>query len=489
MIGTTFNPFRALVRIIEAAGGQARPAWGDRLYTYALDEAYYHNVVYEPLAEGGFRQNVNAILGNAAAADLAGLYNPVAEVVDLYQHVFGGQFRRPTDNEAEDAPTDIRAESAEPALLDALDRLWGWSNLNVTKQQLCRLPALHGTCGIRVVAHNDPDPARRRVYLKPEHPRVIRDVDLDERGNVVAIELEYEITTGLGDGQQTVTIREVMDKETLATYRAVGSALIPYNVATRQDDPSAVYPNALGVVPYVILQHQDSGSAFGLNAFYRARGPIDRLNALLTHLNQQIFDHVKVDWFIAASGAAPTRIELTGRNVIYTDTSRGTTPPDVRPLVAPLNIGDAIVKARLDLELIEDRLPELKAVVGRFLSGQSGETIAQLRAPAEQRLGLARAHYEDALVRASQIGISWMILLGMADLGTGQGDRAAADRAYHGGAEDFTLNRRPLLPPITTQAQPQAPVAAVMERPAPRMMAPPRTEARAVADEGEEASE
>jgi hypothetical protein len=451
MLSSALNPFAALSRMIEALGSEGRPAHADRQYVYALNEAYYHNQIYEPLSAGGFRQNVNAELGNAAAADLAGLYNPVAEVVDLYQHVLGGTFRRVTDDPAEDQPTDIRAESGTPALLDALDLLWGWSNLNVTKQQVCRLPALHGTCGIRIVARNDPDPTRRRVYLKPEHPRVIRDVEVDERGNVTAIDLEWELTTGLNDQQQTVTIREQMDKESIATYRQVGAALIPYNVALREDDPRAIYPNALGVVPYVLLAHQDSGGPFGLNSFYRARGPIDRLNALLTHLNQQIFDHVKVDWLVAAAGEPPARMELTGRNVIYVNTANGATPPVLEPMVAPLNIGDAIVKARLDLELIEDRLPELKAVVGRFLSGQSGETIAQLRAPAEQRLGLARAHYEDALVRASQIGVSWMVLLGLTDLGTGMGDRDAADRAYRAGLEDFTLNRRPLLPP-TTQA-------------------------------------
>lgn len=452
------NVFTALRRFVEAAGSDVRPAYLDRRTVYDADEAYYHNTAYDPLSLGGLREQINAVLGNTAAADLAGLYNPVAEVVDLYQHVFGGSFRLSTDDPAEDQPTDIRAVTDNPALLGALDLLWRTSNLDVTKQALCRLPPLHGTCGIRVRAVNDPDPARRRVYLKPEHPRIIRDVELNERGDVTAIILEYDITTGLDNGttntQEIITIREEMTKERLSVYRVQGSAQVPYGAGS--------YPNALGVVPYVLLTHQDGGEAFGLSAWYRARGPLDRLNALMTHTDVNIHDHVNVVWVIAGGGAAPTTIDLTGRKVLYVNTAAGGNV-SATPLVANLNLADSIARARQQIDLIEDRLPELKAVVGRFLSGQSGETIAQLRAPAEQRLGLARARYEDALIRASQIAVSWMVLLGMVDIGTGIGTREAAEAAYRDGLEEFSLNRRPLLPPTE-----QAPSAA----PQPRATAP-----------------
>lgn len=467
----TVNYFTALSRMIAAAASESRPAHADRLAAFDAWEAYYHNVVYERLSDGGQREQVNATLGNAAAADLAGLYNPVAEVVDLYQHVYGGQFRPSDAPPGDDAPNDVRAvpgRSARPAaLLPALDRVWGWSNLTVNKQQLCRLAATHGTVGLRVVAEDHPDPARRRVYVKPEHPRVIADVELDARGNVTAAILEYDLTVGVGDDQVIVPVREELTKATIATYRRQGSALIPYDLAAQADNgPLARYPNALGVVPYVVLQHQQTGDAFGLNAFYRARAPIDRLNALLTHINQQIHDHVKVDWFIAAAGQAPARIVLDGRSVIYVDTSRlaGGAPPVMEPMVAPLNLADAISQANLLIAQIENRLPELKATSGTYLSGQSGETIAQLRAPAEHRLGLARASYDDALVRACQIALSWGVLLDLWDLGTGTGTREAADRAYRGGLEDFRLNERALLPPATA------------ERPTTTTAAPPRRE-------------
>jgi hypothetical protein len=465
--------FTALGRIVRAAAEESRPAYADRLDAYAAWEAYYHNTIYERLSDGGQREQVNATLGNASAADLAGLYNPVAEVVDLYQHVYGGQFRASDEPQGNDTETDVRAVPGRTAdaarILPALDQLWSWSNMNLLKQPYLRLGATHGTVGLRIVAENHPDPTRRRVYLKAEHPRLIRDVEIDARGNVTAIELEYEHTHGIGDDQATITVREVLTKSEIRTYRVEQGQVRPYDLTEMRDGgPNSAYPNALGVVPYVLAQHQGTGEAFGLNAFYRARSAIDRLNALLTHLNTQIHDHVKVDWFIAAAGPAPTRIALDGRSVIYVDTrlSAGQAPV-MQPMVAPLNLADAISQGRLLIGLIEDRLPELKAVSGTYLSGQSGETIAQLRAPAEHRLGLARASYDDALVRAAQIALSWGVLLELWDLGTGQGSAEAAERAYREGREDFRLNERALLPPTGTGAQPATTTAP------PAMPAPP----------------
>lgn len=439
------NWLTAVGRLLRHDRPQTAWAWMDRQASYALWDAYYQNIVYESLANGGQRENVNASLGNAAAADLGGLYNPVAAVVDLYLHVFGGAFGDEILIEPEDAATN--------ALTQAIEQVWRWSNLTIEKQPLCRLAATHGTVGLRIVAQNDANPLKRRVYLKPEHPRIIRDAELDARGNVVAIQLEYDLTFGLAEDAQTVTIREEMDKETIATYRMSGSNRVPFNLATRRDDQAAVYENALGVVPYVLLRHEYTGDTWGRNAFYKQRGALDRLNALISHIDVQIHRHVKAKWFIAASGNAPTEVDLSDLSVAYVDMRQQSTPPVVAPLVAPLSLADATAQAQMQLALIEDQLPELKATQGKFLANQSGETIRELRQPAEDKLSLARVNYEDGLTRAQQIAASWGVLLELWDLGTGMGSRDAADAAYVGGYENHRFNKRPLLPGSTTGQQ------------------------------------
>lgn len=442
------NWLTSIGRLFSQERRQTSWLWQDRQYGYLTWDAYYANTIYETLANGGQRENINAALGNASAADLAGLYNPVAAVVDLYLHVFGGSF----GDEVQVEPQGV----AGAALVEAVGQLWKWSNLTIEKQPLCRLAATHGCVGIRIVARDDPRPERRRVYLKPEHPRIIRDAEADDRGNVSAIQLEYELTTGLAENATTITIREELTKESIRTYRVDGARLVPYDLVLRQDNgPASAYDNALGVVPYVLLRHEHTGDLWGRNSFYKARAPLDRLNALMAHIDIQIHRHVKVKWFIAAAGAPPTQVDLSDATVAYVNLQNSNGTPIVQPLVAPLDLGGALAQAQLQLGIIEDMLPELKATQGKFLAGQSGQTVAELRRPAEDRLALARSNYEDAMVRAQQIALSWGVLMGVWNLGTGTGSREAADAAYQGGYEDHRFNTRPLLP--ATASAPPAP--------------------------------
>jgi hypothetical protein len=158
-----------------------------------------------------------------------------------------------------------------------------------------------------------------------------------------------------------------------------------------------------------------------------------------------VHEHVRATWLVAAAGAAPTEFDFSGRKVIYVDQRQGGTPPMVQAMVANLDLTGALAQAKFQLDAIEDKLPELKATAGRFLSGQSGETVAELRKPAEEKIQAARDLSEDALVRAQKIAVSWGILLGIFDVGTGTESREAADRAFRDGFEDHKFNKRPML--------------------------------------------
>jgi hypothetical protein len=445
---------RAIGRMLRRDGTQPTGSvLADRFYSYMAWDAYYHNQIYNSLAQGGQRENLNAILGNAAAADLAGLYNPIAEVCDLYQHVLGGTFgvdiTVQSDNDKLLPALRMPGQPAPPAT--PLELIWQWSSIQQAKQILCSLAPRHGNVGLRIVARRAVEVngkqvelplEQRRVFIKPEHPRIIRDVERDERGNVIAIELEYDEATGLGDDREVERIREQMTKTEFRLWTVKQGTL----------EPRAQYANELGVVPYVLLDHQPSGETWGLNAFYRAAPLIDRLNALATHVNIMIHRHVRATWLVAAAGGSPEQMDFSGGNILYVNTqTTGGSVPLVEPLVAPLNLADAIEQTKALQEQVEDRLPELKATAGKFLANQSGETVAQLRKPAEDRLALARVNYEDALVRAQQIALSFGVLYELWDVGTGMGTREAAERAYRNGYEDHVFNDRELLPLTETE--------------------------------------
>lgn len=423
--------------------GSSTTAWIERRVAYDRYTAYYENRIYDRTADGGQRDAINRALGNAEAVDLDGLYNPIASVVDLYQHVLGGAFAEGPEDQDASTIRIVPGRTAQAAALQAaITQIWHWSNMTMERQPLCRLAANLGTCGLRVVA----SPSRQRVYLKVEHPGIIQDVELDDRGNVRGIVLEWDEVIGLGADQEPITIREELTKAQFATYRLHAGQAIPYDRQTRQDrGPGAVQPNDLGLVPYVLVQHGYTGEPFGHNAYHRVLPALDRLNALLSHIDIQIHQHVRVNWFVAAPGAGPQEFDLSGQKVIYLNTSIGGGTPVIRPLLADLNLGEATAQARMQLNLIENMLPELKAVSGTFLSGISGQTVSELRKPAEDALLLARTNYEHALVRAQQIALSYGILYRLWDLGSGMGTVDAADRAYQEGLEDHRFAPRPAL--------------------------------------------
>lgn len=456
----------AVGTMLRRDGSTSSSAWLERRATYDRYTAYYDNQIYDRTADGGQRDAVNRALGNAMAVDLDGLYNPVASVVDLYQHALGGQFAASPDDQGESAIQIIpgRGTQAQP-LQAALYQVWQWSNMTMERQPLCRLAANLGTCGLRVVAN----PQRRRVYLKVEHPGIIQDVEIDDRGNVRGIVLEWDEVVGLGTAQEVITIREELTKQQFATYRVHHQQLIPYDRMRRADrGPDAMIPNELGLVPYVLVQHNYTGEPFGQNAYQRVLPALDRLNALLSHIDVQIHQHVRVNWFVAAPGSGPQEFDLSGQQIIYLNTSVGGGTPVIRPLLADLNLADATAQARMQLNLIADMLPELKAVSGTFLSGMSGQTVSELRKPAEDALLLARANYEHALIRAQQIALSYGILYRLWDLGSGMGSVLAAEQAYTHGLEDHRFAPRPALTGTAVAQETESPLL-----PLPRTQEPP----------------
>jgi len=409
-------------------------AWTERIGQYALWDAYYKNTIFDTLADGGYRDEINRRLGGASAVDLDGLYNPVRSVVNLYQHVFAGAFG--------DEIVVLPEEQANQALVDAIDAIWKTSNLTIKKTDLCRMAARLGCVGIRIVA----DEQKQRVYLKIEHPRIIRDVELDVRGNVSSIQLEYDVTTGLAEDAQTITIREELTKESFKAWRmSSGHAIAPFDTFAMVDNgPQSVMPNPLGIVPYVLLWHDtDPDEKFGANAFAHIMPALNRVNSLLSHIDIQVHRTVRAKWLVAANGAAPQEFDLGDMTVAYVNTGAGGSPPMMQAMIANLSLADAVTQTKLQLELLEDTLPELKATNGKYLAGQSGETIAQLRKPARDLLVLARTNYEDALVRAQSIAVSWGILMGLWNVGTGTGAESA-QRAYDEGYEAHRFNDRPI---------------------------------------------
>ena len=410
---------------------------------YQIWWAYYTNKIYTPYADGGYRNLINSYLSTSKIGDIEGIYNPTERIVDCYQLVFSGVLGREIkiDKKLPDGT------SVHPAIPDALGKVWQWSNFNREKQLLARYGAALGTCGIRITAKNHADPEKRRIYLKVEHPSKILDLKTDVFGNITEIMFEYDILDGdVGGEKRTYTIREYMSKTTFASWRDDE----PYDLINKTlGGEFSSYENELGVVPYVLVNHKNIGTPYGVPAIYGHERKIDQINMIAAHINQQIRRHVSVTWFMEAGGPSPQRIEIGDMSVVYVQKELGqTSQASIEPMVANLNLGDSISQLNGMIGELSNALPELKATDGQFLSHQSGGTVAQLRLPAENKIVEARGSYEDALIKAQKIALSLGILYEVPgfDLGTGIGTREAADEAYHSGAEEHIFETRPALP-------------------------------------------
>jgi hypothetical protein len=419
--------------------------WDERRDLYTRWESLYANSVYLDQQYGGFREII--LSENLGVEDtdkrLDGYYNPIGCIVDAYQNVLRGHFGK------EILISDIvtrTTQQADPVkvnqrILDPISRIYRWSNLNERKESLQYWCALHGAVGLRIEAPTsgrdgrELAPAQRKVRIRPIHPREIVDFNEDGEGNIEDVLLEYSVLEGgLGEDRDddTTTYREILSRDRL--------------IKKREEQTIFDEPNALGLCPFVLLRQKDVGSQFGCPAHYGTEQQLHLINWLLTRTSISVDRHVFAKWLAAASGAKPETFDMGDTSVAYVQMAPGDTRPMLEAVVAKL---DFIGIERLLLFFIahlRQRQPELVLSALEAMSGQSGETIAKLLIPIEERILAARTHYERAIVKATQHALSWGIVNGIWDIGTGTGSKEAADDAYEKGLEEFQFNERGALP-------------------------------------------
>lgn len=438
----------------------------ERLQMYDLLNAYYVNNVYTRTLYGGQLDYINRQLGEAASNELYGLINPVEQVVELYaQNTFSGAYGDSffVDDHIQDGKTKKPINSK---ILEPINKIMRWSNFNAQKDRYARINALFGNCGIRIVVivgKDYPNDAieDRRVYLQFEHPALIEDFVTDGRDNVTQvltkhIIVEGDLTFEQSDERKSHVYRTLLTKDRFRTERDnqlhnITGLTQPESTEkeTEVSGSFADYPNIYGFTPYSVSAFRRNEGKWSSWSFMGSESTIDRMNSLSSHIDKQIYRHVNVTWMVTTTGDEPKEFNMSGNRILVIKRKANmegvSGDTSIEPLIANLSIGEAINKLKMNKDELSDKLPELKAISGQFLSGQSGETIAQLRKPAEDKLIAFRGNAESTLIRAIQQALSVGVVLGIWDLGTGTGDQVRANRAYQQGMLDFRFNDRPAL--------------------------------------------
>lgn len=429
-------------------------SYTDRERVYDLLSAYYGNFVYSRTLDGGFLDSINQQLGEGASSAISGIYNPVSAIVDVYgDNVFRGTYG--DEIVIDDKVGRKKNEKAvHPKLQDSLDKIADWSNINEHLDRWARMTALNGCSGIRVVAkvgqgYPNDEISDRRVYLQFEHPRLIEDYLADSRGFVSEIITRHRKR----EGNLSLDNNEIKDKvaifrqymsKTEFKYEKDGN---PSNEVLVEGSEVSANRNVYGFVPYVVTEFSSNEGNYGRWCFAGKERQIDMINALIAHINLQVFRHVKATWVIESDGTPPTEFNMSGQKIIFIqrkleEASKGTS---IQSLVSDLSIAEAADQYTKLIEILENQTPELQAYGGTYLSGQSGKTVAELRLPAENKIRMARARMEASLIKAQKMALSMGVVLGLWDFGTGTGDIAFANQAFQQGLFDHRFVSRDAL--------------------------------------------
>lgn len=436
---------RLLPRFAPTPTVDTRSEWQARRQFFAEMWATYENRRYDSQSDQGFREVINEELRDLSSENLAGVFAIFGRVADAFSGIFNGPFGAPGGIDIEQNVSDpVRSLPVDDKLRDPIKKIWDWSNFDIKGPLSCLTAAVTGNCGLRVVA--DPE-AVRPVLIRVEDPDWIKAVNFDADGNVTDVLLEYETTEGpisdprQGDDLRFTTVKwtEYLGKNTFWLKRDGKLAAPPQ-------------PNPLGVCPYVLMKHGDTGLDFGESAFAGSTQIADAINALICHLILQIKNTVYAQWVYAGPGDRPTENIPFGPSkliCIQTDGPGGSN--ELKSMVTNLNFEQALQPLMVMVRELKNKHPEIRVNEFEALANQSGETIAQLRLPGEQKIKRVAIQYEHYLKRAIQIALSYGVLNGQWDLGAGKGSESAAnleaaDASFRDGLEDFRFKQRPMLP-------------------------------------------
>lgn len=411
------NAIRAGISAWNAREHVPRSEWGyneyhARLNRYWVNQAYYDNTVYDAIE--AFSPTLKA--SERLYRHVRGVYNPVFRENKL---ITSFAYRGTLD-------TDNLGDGALPLLYDnaALDeplrQVMRWSNLG---QQLAMYPhyaALLGDVAWWVVD----DRVRQRVRLELLHPGKIRDVELDEVGNVKAAVIEYE-REEQPDVARVVPGRYGMKRLTKPTDSYTFSLRVtrekfetfkngePFPFYQDFDgEPIAEWSNDYGFVPLKLAYFEPTEDGWGKSSFYATRRKIDELNDQASLLHDSIRNTVVP--LLKARGVTKTatleasKDERTGLNILYLPDKDS----DIDALSIPLSIADASANIREILGELERDMPVLALQRIREQGAMTAPGVRSGYSDAIGRIEDARKNLDPAIAMALQMAVSVGAIMG-----------------------------------------------------------------------------
>jgi hypothetical protein len=409
------NPFSKFWSALMAASTAFRQSylgndWVDQDYTtfearqmrYKILWAMYENSAYQALHRWTVKYKADYGLYRFVRA----IYNPSNRLGEFWKsHLMGGRLDV-VDGQAGEAGA-LPIQTTNESLRAPIATLWRWSNWQIKKDVLSLWGSVMGDVGVKIID----DPIREKVYLKLVHPGTIKAVDLDDWGNVKGYELEeLRPDPRKGDSKIKVMYREVVtrlgDNVNYQTY-------LDDRLYAWDDSQGSTWSEPYGFVPMVMIQHNNVGLDYGMSELFPGLAKFREADDIASKLSDQIRKLVDAPWLMAGVKQGELQTSTPAGTDANPQKGRETVPmifsgPDAKaqPLVAPLDIASTSAYIVQILQGIEADYPEMTADKNNATGDISGRALRINRAPAENKVQQRRPNYDDAIVRAHQMGIA-----------------------------------------------------------------------------------
>lgn len=402
-------------------------------YTGDLD---LYDMLYRLYLNNGFYDNIATVLkedGKWGEA-LRAFRNPTKRVIEFY----ASKLWPDTVDKCLPLATD------NPAIIPAIQQIWEWSNLNLTKQKFSRWYPLFGVGYIRAALSED----RKRVFHQFLDPRWVTDFERDERGffQWIRIDIQHEILNGESEEKEIVWTSEYWDKEVYKRWDNHVAGRTPK--ISELGKPTIEQPNQLGFVPITYAPFQDIGEKRGQGAVTAALEKIEELDRSVTRLHQILFRYGKPIWAAeqdlsksSDNRPRPTRLTESGTLDVGDDVIIALPAGVSLASLIPDIPYDAMMSSIADqTRELQQELPELKYYTLTEKGDISGVALRTMLSDAIDKIIEARGNANAALIRANEIALS------LAQLAKIEGYSAADIGTYEQGSFKHTIDSTDVIP-------------------------------------------
>lgn len=336
------------------------------------------------------------------------IYSPAYRIGEFWKsHLLAGKLDP-------DAGDGIAKPSALPIITDidalrpAISQVWRWSNWQVQKDITSLWTSVMGDGVLQIID----DEVKGRVYIKPVNPGTLKDVEMDDFGNVKGYTLEEQRPDPRsGRHGSFVTYREIVyrDGDSVVYETYLNESLYAW------DGESAEWSIEYGFVPMVVFQHNNVGLDFGWSELHPGLSKFREVDDLASKLSDQVRKMVDAPWLFSGVSAPATTPKTSGTTPSTNNPQSGREEvpalygpvgSDAKPLVAPLSIADSAQYIENILKVIEEDYPELNTDIHNVSGDISGRALRINRGPAETKVLQRRPNYDDALMRAQQMAVA-----------------------------------------------------------------------------------